>query len=72
LTFYAPGAGGVKLLTDATGHVTVPEVSGEGMCLLTLGRFSEEAPGEFQGKAYEVASHSASLSWRVEKAGQAK
>jgi len=72
LTFHAPGTEEVKLLTDATGHVTVPEVTNAGVCLLTLGRFSEDAPGEFQGKTYEIASHSASLSWRVEKASSAK
>jgi hypothetical protein len=68
LTFYPPSGAGVKLLTDSTGHVTLPEVMDAGLCLLTLGRFSEDAPGTFQGEAYEIASHSASLSWRVEKA----
>jgi hypothetical protein len=72
LIFYAPGTEGVKLLTDASGQVTVPEALNAGLCLLTLGRFSEDAPGEFQGKAYAIASHSASLCWRVEKTSQSK
>lgn len=72
LTFFAPAAEGAKLLTDATGHVTLPEVTNAGICLLTLGRFSADAPGTFQGKAYEIASHSASLCWRVEKPSDAK
>lgn len=68
LKFYAPGVEDAKLLTDATGHVKLPEVANAGLCLLTLGRFSDPAPGEFQGKPYQIASHSASLCWVVEKA----
>lgn len=65
--FHAPGVELVKLVVDATGHVQVPEVKNAGLCLLYLGRYSEEVPGEFQGKKYDVASHSATLCWRVEK-----
>lgn len=67
LTFYPPGEKEVKLATDDTGHVTLPEAANAGLCLLTLGRYSEDAPGEFEGKPYEIASHSASLCWRIEK-----
>ncbi len=67
LTFYPPGEKEAKLTTDDTGHVTLPEAANAGLCLLTLGRHSEEAPGEFEGKPYAIASHSASLCWRIEK-----
>ncbi len=66
LKFHAPGADTLTLTTDATGHVQLPEVKKAGLCLLTLGRHSEAAPGEFQGQAYEIASHSASLCWKVD------
>ncbi len=66
LTFYPPGSVSVKLITDASGHVQLPEVRESGLCLLALGRFSDPTPGEFQGKPYAVASHSATLCWRVD------
>lgn len=68
LKLHAPGVEDAKLLTDDTGHVKLPEVANAGLCLLTLGRHSDPTPGEFQGKPYQVASHSASLCWLVEKA----
>lgn len=66
LTYHTPGAADVKLKTDATGHVQLPENKTPGLHLLTLGRYSEEKPGEWQGKPYGIASHSASLCWKVE------
>lgn len=68
LTFYPPGAVSVKLVTDASGHVQLPEVTGSGLCLLALVRYSDPTPGEFQGKPYAVVSHSATLCWRVKAA----
>lgn len=56
----------VTLTTDASGHVQLPEVKKPGLCLLSLARYSDPSPGEFQGKPYDIASHSASLCWKVE------
>lgn len=67
LKLHAPGVEDAKLLTDATGHVKLPEIANAGLCLLTLSRHSDPTPGEFLGKPYEIASHSASLCWVVEK-----
>ncbi len=67
LTFYPPGEKEVKLTTDATGHVTLPDAAHAGICLLTLGRHSDNTPGEFEGKPYDILSHSASLCWVVGK-----
>lgn len=64
--FHAPGVPDAALKTDDSGHVQLPEVKNAGLCLLTLGRYSAPTPGEFQGKPYDTASHSASLCWKVD------
>jgi|APTNR8051073442_1049403.scaffolds.fasta_scaffold01901_12 hypothetical protein len=67
VTFYPPGAESVKLVTDAAGQIRLPEVTAPGLCMLYLGRYSDPTPGEFRGKAYTIASHSATLCWNVVK-----
>jgi len=65
LTHWSPKAS-TDLVSDKDGLVKLPEAV-PGLHMLTLARFSEEVPGFFQGSAYEIASHSVSLTWVVEK-----
>ncbi|MEZ5387760.1 MAG: hypothetical protein R3F13_19810 [Prosthecobacter sp.] len=63
LTHWSPKAS-TDMVSDKDGLVKLPEAV-PGLHMLTLARFSEEAPGFFQGSAYEIASHSVSLTWVV-------
>lgn len=54
-----------KLKTDAEGFVRVEDVSKPGAYQLTVARYSEDLPGFFNGVAYGITSHSASLYWTV-------
>lgn len=65
LKFHSLDPAEATLTTDESGHVRLPEVKKPGLCLLTLARYSDPAPGEYQGKAYEIASHSATLCWKA-------
>jgi hypothetical protein len=65
LTHWSPKAS-TEVVSDKEGLVKLPEAV-PGLHMLTLARFSEEVPGYFQGSAYEIASHSVSLTWVVEK-----
>jgi hypothetical protein len=61
-TLHSPDAD-TEIVSDAEGFCHF-ETKKAGQYLLTLGRHSENLPGYHAGKAYEVTSHNASLTWR--------
>lgn len=60
-----PTGDSIKLLTNDKGVVILPRAVEKGLHQLALPRYSENKPGEFQGTAYEVTSHNASLTWLI-------
>jgi hypothetical protein len=67
LVLRAPKGAEKELAADEKGIVKLGETKEEGLYLLTCAGHSENVPGFFGGLAYEVASHNASLTWRVGK-----
>ncbi|MBB5032203.1 hypothetical protein [Prosthecobacter vanneervenii] len=65
LLFFSPKVSEQKLHADAEGYVRAPDISKPGQYLLAIARYSEELPGFFNGVAYGMTSHSASLYWTV-------
>jgi hypothetical protein len=67
LTLHTPEAEDATLNTDERGIVVLPESKKPGLYQLSLAKYSETVPGEFQGEPYDVVSHNASLTWKIEK-----
>ncbi len=63
--FFNPAFEEQKLKADAEGFVCAPDISKLGSYLLAVSRYSEDLSGFFNGVAFAITSHSASLSWVV-------
>lgn len=67
LTLHVPETADTDLTTDDRGIVILPKSEKPGLYQLSLAKYSETANGEFRGESYNVISHNASLTWKIEK-----